>query len=59
MASLPPPTPLSLLIAAYEGQEVSLPPDVSRRQHRHDHPQGVVINPLPQLQQEVVVDDGE
>jgi hypothetical protein len=27
-----------------------------RRQHRHDHAQGVVINPSPQPQQEVFVD---
>jgi hypothetical protein len=44
------------LLAAYEGQEVPPSPDVSHRQHRRDHPQGVVINPPPQPQQEVVVD---
>jgi hypothetical protein len=27
-----------------------------RRQRHHDHPQGVVINPPPQPQQEVLVD---
>jgi hypothetical protein len=58
LASLPPPPPLpphARPFADYEGQEVS-PPGVSRRQHRHDHPQGVVINPPPQPQQEVFVD---
>jgi hypothetical protein len=35
---------------------VPLSPGVLRRQHRHDHPQGVVINPPPQPQQEVIVD---
>jgi hypothetical protein len=42
-------------VADYEGQEVP-PPGVSRRQRRHDHPQGVVINPPPQPQQEVILD---
>jgi hypothetical protein len=32
------------------------PSGVSRRLRRHDHPQGVVINPPPQPQQEVFVD---
>jgi hypothetical protein len=59
MASLPPPPPLpphASLLAAYEGQEVPPPPGVSRCQRRHDHLQGMVINPSPQPQQEVVVD---
>jgi hypothetical protein len=59
LASLPPPPPLpphARPFADYEGQEVPQPPGVSRRQHRHDHPQGVVINPPPQPQQEVFVD---
>jgi hypothetical protein len=42
-------------VADYEGQEVP-PPGVSRRQRRHDHPQGVVINPPSQPQQEVILD---
>jgi hypothetical protein len=59
MASLPPPPPLPLHacpVADYERQEVPPPPCVSGRQHRHDHLQGVVINPPPQPQQEVVAD---
>jgi hypothetical protein len=58
MAALPPPPlpPHARPIADYEGQEVPLPPRVSRRQRRHDHLQGVVINPPPQPQQEVLVD---
>jgi hypothetical protein len=50
LASLPPPPPLpphARPVADYEGQEVP-PPDVSCRQRRHDHPQGVFINPPPQ-----------
>jgi hypothetical protein len=50
MASLPPPPPLpphAPLLVAYEGQEVPPPPGVRRRQLRHDHPNGVVINPPP------------
>jgi hypothetical protein len=57
LASLPPPPPLpphAPLLAAYQGQEVPQPPGVSRR--RRDHPHGVVINPPPQLQPEVIVD---
>jgi hypothetical protein len=59
LASLPPPPPLpshAPLLAAYEGQEVPPPPGVPRRQRRHDHLHGVVINPLPQPQPEVIVD---
>jgi hypothetical protein len=59
MASLPPPPPLpphAWPVADYMGQELPPPPGVSRRQRRHDHPPGVVINPLPQPQQEVIVD---
>jgi hypothetical protein len=59
LASLPPPPPLpphAPLLAAYEGQEVPPPPGVPRRQRRHDHPHGVVINPPPQPQPEVIVD---
>jgi hypothetical protein len=59
MASLPPPPPLPMHarpMADYVGQEVPPPPGVSRRQCCHDHPQGVVINPPPQPQQEVIVD---
>jgi hypothetical protein len=47
MASLPPPPPLpphARPFADYKGQEVPSPPRVSRR---HDHLQGVVINPPP------------
>jgi hypothetical protein len=58
LSSLLPPPPLpshARPFADYEGQEVPSPPGVSRRQRRHDHPQGVVINP-PQPQQEVIVD---
>jgi hypothetical protein len=56
LASLPPPPPLprhAPLLEAYEGQKV-LPPGIPRR--RRDHPHGVVINPPPQLQPEVIVD---
>jgi hypothetical protein len=51
MALLPPPSPLSPhapLLVAYEGQEMPPPLGVSCREHRHDHPQGIVINPPPQ-----------
>jgi hypothetical protein len=57
LVSLPPPPPLpphAPLLAAYKGQEVPPPPRVPRR--RHDHPHGVVINPLPQPQLEVIAD---
>jgi hypothetical protein len=59
LASLPPPQPVpphARPFADYEGQEVPPPSGVSRRLRRHDHPQGVVINPPPQPQQEVFVD---
>jgi hypothetical protein len=59
LASLSPPPPLPLhapLLAMYEGQEVPPPSGVPRRQRRHDHPHGVVINPPPQPQPEVIVD---
>jgi hypothetical protein len=59
LALLPPPPPLpphAPLLAAYEGQEVPPTPDVPCRQRRHDHPHGVVINPPPQPQPEVIVD---
>jgi hypothetical protein len=57
MVSLPPPLPPHVRpMADYGGQEVPPPPGVSRHQRRHDHPQGLVINPPPQPQQEVVVD---
>jgi hypothetical protein len=58
----PPPSPLpphARPFVDYEGQVVSLPLRVLRRERRHDHPQGVVINPPPQPQQEVLVDDDE
>jgi hypothetical protein len=57
LASLPPPPPPlpphARPFADYEGQEVPPSPGVSCR---HDHPQGVVINPPPQPQQDVLVD---
>jgi hypothetical protein len=58
MVSLPPPPlpPHARPFADYEGQEVPPPPGVLRRQRRHDHPQGAVINPPLQPQQEVLVD---
>jgi hypothetical protein len=59
MASLPPPPPLpphARPVAVYVGQEVPPPPGISRPRRRHDHPQGVVINPPTQPQQEVIVD---
>jgi hypothetical protein len=57
MASLPPPPSLPPhvpLLATYEGQEVLPLPDVLRRQRRHDHPHGVVINPSSQPQPKVM-----
>jgi hypothetical protein len=59
MALLPPPPsypPHAQSFADYEGQEVPPPPGVSRRQRCHNHPQGVVINPPLQPQEEVLVD---
>jgi hypothetical protein len=59
LASLPPPPQLPPhvpLLAAYEGQEVPPPPGIPRRQRRHDHPHGVVINPPPHPQPEVIID---
>jgi hypothetical protein len=59
LASLPTPPPLLLhapLLAAYEGQEVSPPPDIPCHQHHHDHLHGVVINSPAQPQPEVTVD---
>jgi hypothetical protein len=59
LASLPPPPPLppdAPLLAAYEGQEVPPPPGVPRRQRRHDHLHGVVINSPLQPHPEVIVD---
>jgi hypothetical protein len=58
MASLPPPPslpPHARPVADYVGQEVPPPPGVSCRRHCQDHPQGVVINPPPKPQQEVVI----
>jgi hypothetical protein len=57
LASLPPPPPLmphAPLLAAYKGQEVPRSPGVSRR--RRDQLHGVVINPPPKHQPEVIVD---
>jgi hypothetical protein len=57
LASLPPPPPLPPHArpgADYEEQEVPPSPSVPRRWHYHPH--GVVINPLPQPQSEVIVD---
>jgi hypothetical protein len=57
LASSPPPPPLpphARPVADYEGQEVPPPPGIPRR--RRDHPYGVIINPPPQPQPEVIVD---
>jgi hypothetical protein len=59
LASLPPPPPLpphARPVADYEGHEVLPPANVRSRQRCHDHPHGVVINPPPQPQPEVIVD---
>jgi hypothetical protein len=52
----PPLPPHARPVTDYEGQEVPTPPGIRRHQRRHDHQHGVVINPLPQPQPEVIVD---